>query len=304
MKGILLAGGSGTRLYPLTLAVSKQLLPVYDKPTIYYPLSTLMLAGIREILVISTPRDLPMIQGLLGSGAEYGLKLEYCEQAKPEGIAQAFHLGAEFLNGSPACLILGDNLFYGHEMVPMLQQASRISNGACVFGYHVHDPERYGVVEFDPQGRALSLEEKPKNPKSPWAVTGLYFYDSSVVRRAKNLKPSSRGEYEITDLNRTYLQDGLLEVKLLGRGVAWLDTGTPESLVSSSQFVQTLEQRQGLKIGCLEEIAFHQGFISKDQLLARAEALDKSAYGQYLKRILNDPFHFGSSVASSVGKPK
>lgn len=294
MKGILLAGGSGTRLYPLTLAVSKQLLPVYDKPTIYYPLSTLMLAGIRDILIISTPRDLPMIRGLLGTGADFGLNLQYCEQAKPEGIAQAFHLGADFLAGSPACLILGDNLFYGHDMVPLLQQASRLEKGACVFGYHVHDPERYGVVEFDAQGQALSLEEKPKQPKSPWAVTGLYFYDGSVVDRAQKLKPSARGEYEITDLNRTYLKDGLLDVKLLGRGVAWLDTGTPESLVSSSQFVQTLELRQGLKIGCLEEIAYHQGFISKNQLSARAEALEKSAYGQYLKRIIQDPHHFGS----------
>jgi glucose-1-phosphate thymidylyltransferase len=295
MKGILLAGGSGTRLYPLTLAVSKQLLPVYDKPTIYYPLSTLMLAGIREILVISTPRDLPMIRALLGDGSDYGIRLEYAEQAKPEGIAQAFHLGADFLDGSPACLILGDNLFYGHDMVPLLGQAAKLHKGACVFGYHVHDPERYGVVEFDSQGRALSLEEKPKHPKSNWAVTGLYFYDSSVVDRARTLKPSARGEYEITDLNKSYLADGILDVKLLGRGVAWLDTGTPESLVSSSQFVQTLEVRQGLKIACLEEIAYGQGFISREKLSERAEFLGKSAYGQYLQRILNDPHHFPKS---------
>ncbi len=287
MKGILLAGGSGTRLYPLTLAVSKQLLPVYDKPTIYYPLSTLMLAGIREILVISTPRDLPMIRALLGDGSDYGIHLEYAEQAKPEGIAQAFHLGADFLGNSPACLILGDNLFYGHDMVPLLGQAARLQTGACVFGYHVHDPERYGVVEFDSHGKALSLEEKPKKPKSNWAVTGLYFYDGSVVDRARALKPSARGEYEITDLNKSYLADGSLDVKLLGRGVAWLDTGTPESLISSSQFVQTIELRQGLKIACLEEIAYGQGFISRDKLAERAEFLGKSAYGQYLKWLLN-----------------
>jgi glucose-1-phosphate thymidylyltransferase len=286
MKGILLAGGSGTRLYPLTLAVSKQLLPVYDKPTIYYPLSTLMLAGIREILVISTPRDLPMIRALLGDGSDYGLRLEYAEQAKPEGIAQAFHLGAEFLGNSPACLILGDNLFYGHDMVPLLAQAARLKKGACVFGYHVHDPERYGVVEFDAQGKALSLEEKPAKPKSNWAVTGLYFYDGSVVDRARALKPSTRGEFEITDLNKSYLADGSLDVKLLGRGVAWLDTGTPESLISSSQFVQTLELRQGLKIACLEEIAYAQGFINLEKLAERAEFLGKSAYGQYLKWLL------------------
>lgn len=288
MKGILLAGGSGTRLYPLTLAVSKQLLPVYDKPTIYYPLSTLMLAGIREVLVISTPRDLPMIRVLLGDGSRLGMRLEYAEQAKPEGIAQAFHIGADFLAGSPACLILGDNLFYGHDMVPLLKQAGQTRKGACVFGYHVHDPERYGVVEFDSQGRAVSLEEKPKQPKSPWAVTGLYFYDGSVVDRARALKPSARGELEITDLNRTYLTDGSLSVKLLGRGVAWLDTGTPESLISSSQFVQTLEQRQGLKIGCLEEIAYQQGWISREKLTELAEELSKSAYGQYLKQVLKE----------------
>jgi glucose-1-phosphate thymidylyltransferase len=289
MKGIILAGGSGTRLYPLTLAVSKQLLPVYDKPTIYYPLSTLMLAGIREALIISTPRDLPMIRTLLGDGTRIGMRLEYAEQPKPEGIAQAFLIGEKFIAGEPTCLILGDNLFYGHDMVPMLKEAAQIKKGACVFGYHVHDPERYGVVEFDSQGRAISLEEKPKAPKSSWAVTGLYFYDGSVSARAKALKPSARGELEITDLNRTYLQDGSLSVKLLGRGVAWLDTGTPESLISSSQFVQTIEQRQGLKIACLEEIAFHQGWISRETFVQLAEELSKSSYGQYLKQVLKEP---------------
>lgn len=288
MKGILLAGGSGTRLYPLTLAVSKQLLPVYDKPTIYYPLSTLMLAGLREILVISSPRDLPMIRALLGDGSNYGLELSYAEQARPEGIAQAFHLAADFLAGSPACLILGDNLFYGHEMVPLLKEAASLRSGACVFGYHVTDPERYGVVEFDSAGKALSLEEKPKAPKSNWAVTGLYFYDQSVTERARSLKPSARGEFEITDLNKAYLADGALEVKRLGRGVAWLDTGTPESLISSSQFVETIESRQGLKIGCLEEIAFEQGLISREKLAERAEFLGKSAYGHYLQRLLKE----------------
>lgn len=301
MKGVLLAGGSGTRLYPLTLAVSKQLLPVYDKPTLYYPLSTLMLAGIREVLIISTPRDLPMIQALLGDGKQLGMRIEYAEQPKPEGIAQAFVIGQEFIGSDPACLILGDNLFYGHDLVPLLQDAAGLKKGATVFGYHVHDPERYGVVEFDTEGRAISLEEKPKQPKSPWAVTGLYFYDGTVVERARKLKPSPRGELEITDLNRSYLADGSLSVKLLGRGVAWLDTGTPESLISSSMFVQTIEQRQGLKIGCLEEIAFHQGWIVRTQLRELAHAVSKSDYGQYLLRVSEETGRFGGAPALPSG---
>lgn len=292
MKGIILAGGSGTRLYPLTLAVSKQLLPVYDKPTIYYPLSNLMQAGIREILIISTPRDLPMIQNLLGDGNQLGLKLTYKEQAKPEGIAQAFILGKDFIQKSSVCLILGDNIFYGQNLDSVLTQATQTSQGAKVFGYHVTDPERYGVVEFDCNQRAISLEEKPKKPKSNWAVTGLYFYDSDVVKIAENLIPSARGELEITDVNLEYLKRGTLQVEKLGRGMAWLDTGTFDSLLSSSLFVQALEQRQGLKIACIEEIAYQKGFISRDQFRKLAESLEKSTYGQYLKRVLNEsPSH-------------
>lgn len=286
MKGIILAGGSGTRLYPLTLTISKQLLPVYDKPTIYYPLSNLMLAGIREILIISTPRDLPMIQALLGDGSQIGLKLQYKEQPKPEGIAQAFIIGKEFIENDSVCLILGDNIFYGHNLEIVLKNAAQLSHGAKVFGYRVHDPERYGVVEFDRTSKAISLEEKPKKPKSNWVVTGLYFYDSNVVQIAENLKPSARGELEITDVNLEYLNRGTLQVEQLGRGMAWLDTGTFESLLSSAQFVQALEQRQGLKIACIEEIAFQKGFISRTQLSQVAESLSKSNYGQYLSRVL------------------
>lgn len=289
MKGIILAGGSGSRLYPSTKSISKQLLPVYDKPTIYYPLSILMLAGIRETLIISTPRDLPLIQELLEDGSRLGLRLSYAEQAKPNGIAEAFLIGESFIQNQPSCLILGDNLFYGHDVSKMVTEASKIEKGATVFAYHVQDPERYGVVEFDRQGRALNIEEKPKVPKSNFAVTGLYFYDSSVVARAKKLKPSARGELEITDLNRAYLEEGLLNVKAFGRGVAWLDTGTHESLISSSLFVQTIEQRQGLKVACLEEIAYNQGFISADQLRKLAEECPASSYGVYLKNLVKHP---------------
>lgn len=286
MKGILLAGGSGSRLWPTTKSISKQLLPVYDKPTIYYPLSTLMLSGISEILVISTPRDTPIIQDLLGDGSHLGLKLQYKVQNKPEGIAQAFLLGEEFLANSPACLVLGDNLFYGHDMPHQLLKASQIKKGSVVFAYHVYDPERYGVVEFDKNNKAISLEEKPKSPKSNWAVTGLYYYDATVCEKAKSLKPSPRGELEITDLNRLYLNEGSLDVEKLGRGTAWLDTGTHESLLSSSLFVQTIEDRQGLKIACIEEIAYHMKFINKEQFTRLAESAPQSGYGQYLKSIL------------------
>jgi glucose-1-phosphate thymidylyltransferase len=288
MKGIILAGGSGTRLYPLTLSISKQLLPVYDKPTIYYPLSNLMMAGIRDILIISTPRDLPLIQALLGDGSQVGIRLSYAEQAQPNGIAQAFIIGEKFIGNDPVCLILGDNIFYGHELSNLLQKSAQLKTGACVFGYHVQDPERYGVVEFDASGKAISLEEKPKQPRSNWAVTGLYFYDHHVVNAAKSLTPSKRGELEITDLNLWYLNRGQLRVELLGRGFAWLDTGTIDSLLQSAQFVQTLEQRQGLKIACIEEIAYNCGFISRDQLLEMASKLEKSGYGQYLKQVLRE----------------
>jgi glucose-1-phosphate thymidylyltransferase len=286
MKGIVLAGGSGTRLYPSTKTVSKQLLPVYDKPTIYYPISMLMLAGIREILIISTPRDLPMIQTLMGDGSQLGVQFSYIEQAKPEGIAQAFLLGEKFIAGESVCLILGDNLFYGHDVPQQLESACELKKGATVFAYHVQDPERYGVVELDAKHQALSIEEKPQNPKSNWAVTGLYVYDNRVVDFAKQLKPSKRGELEITDLNRRYLELKELRVETLGRGVAWLDTGTHESLLASSQFVQTIEQRQGLKIACLEEIAYLRGFINRQQLQQIAENYPASGYGLYLKNLL------------------
>lgn len=285
MKGILLAGGSGTRLYPLTQSVSKQLLPVYDKPTIYYPLSILMLAGIREVLVISTPRDLPLIRDLLGDGSRFGIRLQYCEQPRPEGIAQAFILGKDFIHNESVCLILGDNLFYGHDLSPKLLEAAALKSGGKIFGYQVQDPERYGVVEFDRDGKVLSIEEKPKVPKSSWVVPGLYFYDSRVSEIVRDLRPSSRGELEITDVNRAYLQRGELTVTPLGRGVAWLDTGTYDSLLSSSVFVQTIEKRQGLKIACLEEIAYSQDWISRDRLLEIAASYPNSDYGAYLKRV-------------------
>jgi glucose-1-phosphate thymidylyltransferase len=289
MKGIILAGGSATRLYPLTRTISKQLLPVYDKPTIYYPLATLMLGGIREILIISTPRDLPMIEGLLGDGSEVGLQLSYREQAKPAGIAQAFLIGADFIAGRPVCLILGDNIFYGNELVDSLERSTQLTAGARLFAYHVHDPERYGVVEFDRHGRAISLEEKPKAPRSSYAVTGLYFYDGRVVDIARGLKPSGRGELEITDVNLQYLQWGELNVDVLGRGVAWLDSGTYDSLLAASQFVQTLELRQGLKVACIEEIAYSKGYITGDQLLTLADRYPNSTYGAYLRRCVQEP---------------
>lgn len=288
MKGILLAGGSGTRLYPITHGVSKQLLPVYDKPAIYYPLSTLMLAGIQEILVISTPRDIPSIERLLGTGEQLGLKIQYKVQEKPEGIAQAFILGAEFIGQDNVCLILGDNLFFGHEFPVTLENTVKNHKGARIFAYRVSDPSQFGVVEIGPDKKPIRIEEKPKTFISNWAVTGLYFYDSSVVQLAKNLKPSARGELEITDINKAYLNRGNLEVEHLGRGIAWLDLGTPDSLLSSSLFVQTLERRQGLKIACLEEIAFIKGFITRNQLAALAESNAKSGYGQYLLQVLKE----------------
>jgi len=286
-KGIILAGGAGTRLFPVTQVICKQLLPVYDKPMIYYPLSTLMLAGIRDVLIISTPEATPAFERLLGDGAHLGLRLSYKVQHVPNGLAQAFVLGKEFIGPDPVCLILGDNIFYGSGLRPLLDQATT-NSGATVFGYYVHDPERYGVVEFDGQGKALSIEEKPAHPKSHYAVVGLYFYDNDVVQIAENLKPSARGEYEITDVNREYLRQDRLSVRLMGRGFAWLDTGTHESLAEATAFVRAIQDRQGLKISCLEEIAWRMKFITRDQLAAQAARLEKSTYGGYLRRLVKE----------------
>ncbi|MEZ5072463.1 MAG: glucose-1-phosphate thymidylyltransferase RfbA [Bacteroidales bacterium] len=286
MKGIILAGGSGTRLHPITRSISKQILPVYDKPMIYYPLSVLMLAGIRDILIISTPKDLPLYQDLLGDGTQLGIRLTYEEQPSPDGLAQAFLIGREFIGSDPVCLILGDNIFYGHGLSQMLQKAAALSDGAQVFGYYVNDPKRYGVVEFDENRNVLSLEEKPARPRSNYAVTGLYFYGNDVVGKAEALKPSARGELEITDLNKLYLDEGRLRVGIMGRGMAWLDTGTHESLLQASNYMHTIEERQGLKISCIEEIAYKMGFIDKSRVLALAEELRNSSYGQYLLNVV------------------
>ncbi len=288
MKGIVLAGGGGTRLAPLTKAITKQILPVYDKPMIYYPIAMLMLAGIKEILIISTPRDIPMLENLLGDGSQWGVRFEYVVQPSPDGIAQAFILGEEFIGDDPVCLILGDNIFYGHFLGSTLAEASKLTDGASVFAYHVRDPERYGVVEFDRDGKALSIEEKPQHPKSSWAVTGLYFYDAKVVEIAKNLKPSARGELEITDVNKCYLEQGKLHVHKMGRGTAWLDTGTRDSLLAAAQFVQAIETRQGLKVACVEEIAYRKGYIDAKQLNALADEMGHNEYANYLRLLLKE----------------
>jgi glucose-1-phosphate thymidylyltransferase len=290
MKGIILAGGSGTRLYPITQSISKQIIPVYDKPMIYYPLSVLMLAGIREILIISTPKDISLYEDLLHNGSQLGLSISYAIQPSPDGLAQAFIIGEKFIGNDNVCLVLGDNIFYGYSFGKILLETAKLKDGAVVFGYYVKDPERYGVVEFDNNRNVLSLEEKPTEPKSNYAVTGLYFYSNDVIAKAKSLTPSPRGEYEITDLNRLYLNEGRLKVKLLGRGMAWLDTGTHESLLQASNFIYTIEQRQGLKVSCIEEIAYNRGFIDKQELLKLAEPLKKNQYGEYLIKIANDGF--------------
>jgi glucose-1-phosphate thymidylyltransferase len=285
MKGIILAGGAGTRLYPITRSISKQIIPVYDKPMIYYPLSVLMLAGIREILIISTPTDIKLYEELFGTGEQLGLNISYKIQPSPDGLAQAFILGEEFIGDDNVCLILGDNIFYGYNFRAILEESAQLNNGAIVFGYYVNDPQRYGVVEFDEEKKVISIEEKPKEPKSNYAVTGLYFYSNDVVKKAKSLKPSARGELEITDLNRLYLEENRLNVKLLGRGFAWLDTGTHDSLLQASNFIATIEQRQGLKVSCIEEIAYKKGFISREQLVELAQPLSKNQYGEYLLRL-------------------